>query len=231
MKPDRVIVDKAEAEADGIRQRNAGRPNRHEAESLPDLILDAAEALFLRQGFGSTSLNQIAAAAGVTKRTLYVKIGDKEALFAAFVRRMLARRRENLITKTAPGTLRARLIKFGEASLANALDPAVVQLHRVMVTEAPRFPALARLMEEQISSGTRARLAELLDDEVRQGRLVVGDPMIAARLLFIMMIGEPQRAVLFGLEPWTPMKGRQWIDAAVNLFLDGCRGVTNQTPK
>lgn len=222
LKPDSVIIRKAESEAKAIRQRNAGRPKRHEAENLPDLILDAAETLFLRQGYATTSMNQIAAAAGVTKRTLYVKIGDKNALFAAAVRRMLDRRREHLTSGALHGPVRARLIEFCEAGLALALDPAVVQLHRVMVAEAPRFPTLAKLMEEQINSGARATLARLLEDEVQQGRLTLTDPMVAAQLLFIMIIGQPQRALLFGLEPWTPERCREWVAGAVDLFLEGC---------
>ena len=223
LKPDSVIIRKAESVTKFIRQRNAGRPNRHDSENLPDLILDAAELLFLGQGYRATSMNQIATVAGVTKRTLYVKIGDKDSLFAAAVRRMLARRRENLMAKVTQGTLRERLVEFGEASLTLALDPAVVQLHRVVVAEAPRFPALAKLMEEQINSGARATLARFLADEVQQGNLTITDPVIAAQLLFIMIIGQPQRAVLFGLEPWTPARCKQWIEVSVELFLNGCR--------
>lgn len=222
MKPDGVIGGKAESVVEVIRQRNAGRPNRHDSENLPDLILDAAERLFLSQGYRATSMNQIATASGVTKRTLYVKIGDKDALFAAAVRRMLARRRENLMAKVTQGALQARLVEFGQASLTLALDPAVVQLHRVVVAEAPRFPALAKLMEEQINSGARATLARFLEDEAKQGNLTIGDPVVAAQLLFIMMIGQPQRAVLFGLEPWAPARCRQWIETCVEMFLKGC---------
>jgi AcrR family transcriptional regulator len=46
-------------------------------------IIDAAYALFYRQGFARVSVDAIAAQAGVTKRTLYAHFGSKDALLAA----------------------------------------------------------------------------------------------------------------------------------------------------
>jgi len=155
-------------EASGAASRNVGRPTRHEAAALPARILDAAQELFLAQGFEATSLNQIAAAATATKRTLYVKIGDKADLFAHVVRRMLDQRREKLNDATVTGSPAERLVRFGENLLAVALDPDVLRLCRLLVAEAPRFSALASLMEEQMTHGAQKHLAQLLRDEVRE---------------------------------------------------------------
>ncbi len=207
--------------------RNAGRPTRHAAAALPDRILDAAHDLFLAHGFEATSLNQIAAAAGATKRTLYVKLGDKAEIFAAFVRRMLDQRRQRLNDANPAGTPAERLTRFGETLLTLALDPDVLRLCRILVAEAPRFPALASLMEEQMTHGAQARLAALLRDEVARGRLSLADPDTAAELLLTMVIGQPQRAVLFGLEPWDAARRSRWVAAAVRLFREGCQQVAS----
>jgi TetR/AcrR family transcriptional regulator, mexJK operon transcriptional repressor len=207
----------------GAAARNAGRPTRHEAAALPARILDAAQELFLAQGFEATTLDQIAARAGATKRTLYVKIGDKAELFAHVVRRMLDLRREKLNDTAATGSSAERLIRFGESLLAIALDRNVLRLYRVLVAEAPRFPALARLMEEQLTRGSRARLADLLRDETTRNLLALDDPELAAELLLTMIVWAPQRAVLFGAEPWGPARCARWVRAAVRLFLHGCQ--------
>ncbi len=203
--------------------RTAGRPTRHQAAALPDRILDAAQELFLAQGFEATTLDQIAAGAGATKRTLYVKIGDKAELFAHVVRRMLDLRREKLNDAAGSGTPTERLVRFGENLLAIALDPDVLRLYRVLVAEAPRFPALASLMEEQMTRGARVHLAELLRDEIRRKRLALDDPELAAELLVTMIVWSPQRAVLFGMGPWEPARRASWVRAAVRLFLGGCQ--------
>jgi AcrR family transcriptional regulator len=204
------------------RPHAVGRPTRHAAAALPARILDAAEALFLAQGFEATSLNQIAERVGVTKRTLYVKVGDKAELFAAMVRRMLARHREKLGEPGPDVPVAARLAGFGEDLLAMALDPDVLSLLRVLAAEAHRFPELAQLMEEQMTQGAHRRLAELLCDEARRGRLTLADPETAARLLLNMIIGAPQRTMLFGLQRWEAAMSSDWVAAAVALFLRGC---------
>jgi TetR/AcrR family transcriptional repressor of mexJK operon len=192
---------------------------------LPDRILDAAQALFLAQGFEATSLNQIAVAAGATKRTLYVKVGDKSEIFAAAVRRMLDQRRERLDDPGAGGSVAERLVRFCDSLLVVALDPDVLRLCRILVAEAPRFPALASLMEEQMTHGALLRLADLLRDEAARGRLAMDDPRLAAELLLTMTIGSAQRAVLFGLDPWDASHCHAWVRTAVRLFLEGSRPV------
>jgi AcrR family transcriptional regulator len=204
------------------RLRNPGRPTRDTAAALPARILDAAQDLFLTQGFEATSLNQIAASVGSTKRTLYVKIGDKADLFAAVVRRMLNQRRRRLGDPGAAASTEDRLIGFGHNLLAVATDPEVVRFYRLMVAEATKFPALANLMEEQITHGAHRHLVELLREEVRRGRLALADPETAGELLLTMLVGAPQRALLFGLKPWGRARCSRWISAAVDLFLHGC---------
>jgi AcrR family transcriptional regulator len=203
------------------RPRNAGRPTRHAAAALPDRILDAAQALFLAQGFESTSLNQIALAAGATKRTLYVKVGDKSELFACAVRRMLDQRREKLDDPGTDAPVAERLVRFCDSLLAVALDPDVLRLCRILVAEAPRFPALANLMEEQMTHGARLRLADILREEAAHGRLAQDDPRMAAELLLTMIVGSAQRAALFGLQPWEARRRDEWVRMAVRLFLEG----------
>ena len=223
MTPSSIISSGRGEERPSAGPRNPGRPTLHAAAALPDRILDAAQDLFLTQGFEATSLNQIAAGAGVTKRTLYVKVGDKSEIFAAAVRRMLDRRRERLDDANTANSLTERLVSFGEGLLTVVLDPDVLRLYRVLVAEAPRFPALATLMEEQTAHGVHRRLVELLRDETRRGRFPPTDPGMAAQFFLSMIIWSPQRSVLFGLQPWDPAHRSRWVRAAVRLFLEGCQ--------
>jgi AcrR family transcriptional regulator len=224
------IIDRQRAEGRrGPRPRHAGRPTRNAAAALPTRILDAAQELFLSQGFEATSLNQIAAAAAATKRTLYVKIGDKAELFAHVVRRLLDQRREKLNDTAAIGSPAERLVQFGENLLDVALDTDVLRLYRLMVAEAPRFPALASLMEEQITHGAHASLTELLRNETGRGRITLDEPETAAELLLTMIISSPQRAALFGLGSWDAARRSRWVRATVELFLQGCQPETGST--
>src|SRR5690349_4791847 len=53
-------------------------------------VVEAARELFLRKGYASTTMEEIAAAAGLTKRTLYNNYPDKETLFRQIVTETLA---------------------------------------------------------------------------------------------------------------------------------------------
>jgi AcrR family transcriptional regulator len=62
-----------------------------------DAILTAADQLFSQYGYGLTGVDALAAAAGVTKRTLYKQFGSKEGLFVAWLRLRDERTRAGLM--------------------------------------------------------------------------------------------------------------------------------------
>jgi AcrR family transcriptional regulator len=197
----------------------AGRPTKEAAAAIAEHVLSVARELFLEQGFARTSLNQIAADAAVTKRTIYVKLGGKNELLRLVVAQVLQTARTQLDDPGPNTSIAARLGRFARSMLSIALAPDVLRLHRLMVAEALRFPQLARLMDEQLAHGARASLEELLRDEMRRGRLTLTDPDMKAQLLSAMILGEPQRASLMGPAPWSEEQCSNYVDAAVRLFL------------
>src|SRR6202789_1185742 len=66
-----------------------GRPSRADALRLGERILEVATELFLAEGYGSTTIEAVAARAGISKRTFYHRFNDKAVLFAAVVHRII----------------------------------------------------------------------------------------------------------------------------------------------
>ena len=66
---------------------NASRGGQEEPRSARKrkAILEAARTLFLRNGYRGTSMDEIAAAAAVSKQTVYKHFADKESLFSEIV--------------------------------------------------------------------------------------------------------------------------------------------------
>jgi AcrR family transcriptional regulator len=188
---------------------------------LPELILASARELFLDQGFANTSLQQIAARAGVTKRTLYVKVGDKEALFGAVVADMLRDWRESVVVAGGTGTLRSRLEQIGHQLLSVLLAPDMVRLHRVLSAEIYRFPALIQLMMQQSEDGPIPQLARLLMAERGASGVPSRHDMVAARLLHEMISSTPLRMAVFGRGPSIQITREEWVQEAVDMFLRG----------
>lgn len=74
-------------------------------------IVEAATAVFLRYGFGRTTMSDIAKASGLTRPTLYLTFPDKETVFHAVVETMIADKLEQIRTGIADlTTLHERLL-------------------------------------------------------------------------------------------------------------------------
>jgi TetR/AcrR family transcriptional repressor of mexJK operon len=203
--------------------KRAGRPPRAVAAQLSEQILVAAEGLFLDQGYGATTIEQVAGQIGATKRTIYVRFADKAGLFHAVVKRVLDARRPDLRTIGVDRRVDERLIDMGMRVLGYGLDPDVVRLFRLVTAEAYRFPELNRMIEEQAAHGIAWAVGQMLQEEVRLGRLVLGDVDLATKLLLSLIIGAPTKEAGRGAEPLGPAERRRWVEGAVALFLDGAR--------
>ena len=77
-----TVTDTAERASAPAAKRatRGGRPSREDALKLGARILGAATELFLTQGYGETSIEAVAARAGISKRTFYHRYADKPAL-------------------------------------------------------------------------------------------------------------------------------------------------------
>jgi TetR/AcrR family transcriptional repressor of mexJK operon len=200
-----------------------GRPSRSSAAQLTTRILDAATTRFLAGGYGATSIEAVAKAARISKRTFYHRFAGKAELFEAVVRRLIEGWRMPFDAATAAprGPLEAQLAQIARFILAAALSPPAVALHRLILAEAARFPELARVINGHgHAQGVRA-LAALLEAEVRAGRLAIADPGFAAEQFLHLVVAGPQRRAL-GLD--TPLDARElerWVHNTVALFLNG----------
>ncbi|WP_144152404.1 TetR/AcrR family transcriptional regulator [Paraburkholderia sp. BCC1885] len=125
-----------------------GRPSASMAGEVEERILDAATAVFLEYGFAGASLERIADRASASKATLYSRYENKEALFSAVVTRSVERSMR-IIADTRRADSLLELLTFATRTLVTRLlSDEVIALTRVVVADAPRFPALAQLTHE-----------------------------------------------------------------------------------
>ncbi len=179
--------------------------------------------MFLEHGFAATSVQHIAAHAGATKRTLYVKIGDKEALFRAMIDDVLKDWRHTVDAAAQSGPLQTRLEAIGQQLLAVVLAPDMVRLNRVLTSEAYRFPSLIQMLMRQIEQGPIPQLARLLMEERGGDGTPAREDEIAARLFYDMVSGAPLRVALTGRQKSFEMADADWVRHAVSMFLRGWR--------
>ena len=165
-------------------------------------ILEAATTLFLRNGYVATTMDDIAETANVSKRTVYNNFADKDALFREVV--MAATGIAEAFAADAaaeladPDDLPAALFALARRLAEGATDPRVVQLRRLLIGEAHRFPDLAAEYYRLAPGRVMSTLAAALEDLARRGRLQVPDPVRAAEQLAFLVLGPALDRAMFG---------------------------------
>jgi AcrR family transcriptional regulator len=202
----------------------AGRPTREQAELRHEELLDRALELFLENGFELVTMEAIAAAVGMTKRTVYARYEDKSALFRAAVQRAIERWIVPIEDMRAAESddFEATLVAIAEIRLRNAISPVGLRLQRIVNAESYRFPEIFDLAYEQGTRPTILYLADLLTRHAAGGGLVIENAEIAAATFLSMVIGGPTRAiVLGGTVNEAALEAR--IRICVRMFLNGVR--------
>ncbi|MEQ3549652.1 TetR/AcrR family transcriptional regulator [Pseudonocardia nematodicida] len=117
--------------------------HRQVAEQKRSALVAAATRLFLAQGYSGASLARIAVDAGVSRATLFKQFPTKAALFDAMVTESWAPGADDGPLPAA-GDLRAGLRALGTRYAELLGRPEMVDLYRIVIAEAPRFPELSR---------------------------------------------------------------------------------------
>ena len=203
-----------------------GRPKDAEKRAA---ILRVARGMFFGRGLEAVTIEEVAAAAGVSRMTVYGHFGGKEALFSAVITQeadKLVRSLSGLSTRRDAAeaqccaSLRGDLIRFGTELLVFFARPEVKAFHRLLQVEGPRYPKLVKAF---INLGPRAvvhRLSERLQGATSAGAIAVGDPIRAAQLLIGLLRSIETASYALGLSP-SPSRTQieDHVGECVDLFL------------
>jgi TetR/AcrR family transcriptional regulator, regulator of autoinduction and epiphytic fitness len=115
-------------------------------------ILQGAMQEFLARGYAAASMDRVAAAAGVSKATIYSHFGDKEKLFKALVEQMAQQRMQSILShmdeSLEPRQALRRLFQDAMQDCCNNAE--FHDFKRVLVGESGRFPELAKTFVEHL---------------------------------------------------------------------------------
>jgi TetR/AcrR family transcriptional regulator, mexJK operon transcriptional repressor len=192
-------------------------------------ILDAATTLFLRDGYPATSMDQIAAAAAVSKQTVYKQFAGKQSLFREIVTGTVEEVSDPVTRQVASlrdsADLEASLLELARALLSQVTQPRVMQLRRLVIGEAGRFPELGRLFYQRGPGRTIDALAAALESRAARGALRLDDPHLAAEHFNWLVMSIPlNRMMLCGdtARPG-PADLDRYADAGTRAFLAAYR--------
>ena len=190
-------------------------------EARREAFVAAARLAFFAHGYGGTAMSAIAAAVGGSKTTLWSYFPSKQDLFAAVVDDFVERYGQEMATPIDPAMpLADALREFGARLMGIVLTPDILDLHRMVVGEAGRFPELGALFFERGPKRGKDLLAAYLTHAMADGHVRPGNADHATRqFVYMCQSGCHQRALL-GLAPRpTADEIAQDIEAAVDTFV------------
>jgi AcrR family transcriptional regulator len=178
------------------RARRPGRPTLSD-EQLLDIALD----LFLENGFERTSIDAICAAAGMAKRTVYARYGDKETLFKAALRRAIDDWLvpvERLRAAEVEG-LEKTLLAIAQMLLANILGPAGLRLLRLSNAVSVSMPEIAANNTRMGTEPTLDYLADLFRRRLLHVEAPAPEADEAALAFLHLVVGGPASTAAWGV--------------------------------
>ena len=194
-------------------------------------IVDAARKQFLENGFAKANMDTIAESADVSKRTVYKHFEDKETLFAAVIQELCAKVVTPPMVDFEANNAKPRqvLTSIGVHFLSRIYSKEQIQMFRLIVADAHRFPKLGRMMFDQVSSGERL-IYNYMSRQQEKGLLRLQCPEMAASQFLGLLKTDAQMKLLFGIRKRiTKAEIEQIVECCVEVFLNGVKQSTSKT--
>jgi hypothetical protein len=119
------------------------------------------------------------------------------------------------------------LTRLAGLILRAALSPQAIALHRLVIAESVRFPNLVRAVyDEGGAEEATALIGDLIERELPAPAMNVELRKFVAAQFLHMVVAVPQRRTMGLGVPMTASELEVWAAHTVNLFLNGCRGVS-----
>ena len=206
---------------------NRGTDAHSRAELRRRAFLDAARDVFLEQGYEAANMSEIVRRAGGSLATLYAQFGDKEGIFLAVLERRMKEVTDALEVELQAHTpLKEGLRRIGEQFAGKLVQPQSLELYRLIVGLAKKFPDMAKNFTKLGPNKVRIAIAAYLQDRADAGEIPQSDDFEDLGSLFLDMVRSPlqSRALLdMSVRP-TPEDVRASVERTVNIFLYGLTG-------
>jgi TetR/AcrR family transcriptional repressor of mexJK operon len=201
-----------------VARRRSGRPTSAKVADLDRTLIRVARQFFVAKGYGATSITEIASAARASKGTLYARFPTKADLFRAILDEQIRRTGgEMRQVGPKPKTLQAMLRIFAEQALFDSLSAETLQLNRLIVSEAERFPELAEAAFARGQVGVK-QIARYIQEYAERDDIPCRHPEIAADMFLQLTRGWYNECMLRnGLVGSKEIKA--WVSQMLNWFM------------
>ena len=182
------------------------------AEQKQHAIVSAAEALFLQQGYGVTSMDQIAKKAGVTKQTVYRYFASKNELFAAVMQHVQTAKSE--VYCFGSKSIDEELSGFASYLLSFHLQEQALGLYRILLTEAAQEDLLTTFKNQ----GPQQVLNPLIEYLSQQTQLK--EPEFSAQMFATMILAPRNQMLMSKTNKMKKSVQKEHVTKVTKLFMN-----------
>ncbi|WP_407732976.1 TetR/AcrR family transcriptional regulator [Pseudomonas citronellolis] len=200
-------------------------PGRPKDPAKRQAILEAAKELFVRNGYDGSSMEAIAAEAGVSKLTVYSHFTDKETLFCEAVQAKCAEQVPELFHEPpADAPTQELLLNIARGFNRLINSPEAIALSRLMIAQGGQNPALSQMFFDAGPQRVLDQMQRLIAQAQRKGELREGDARNAAEHFLMLVQGCVHFRLLIGCVELPPVEeSERHVQEVVELFLRAYR--------
>jgi AcrR family transcriptional regulator len=208
----RAVAEKPGAEKP-LSRREQNRLAKHAR------ALEAALTVFSQKGYAATTMDAIAAEAGLTKPTLYQYFPGKDDLFREM---MLAPRNEMMLAfdRSSDECHVRQLWEFSWAYAKIVMHPDYLALARLVIGDAVRYPEIARAYQANGPDKVLNGLTQFMTEQAELGHLLIDDAELAAEDFWGLILSAPRnRALHLADAPVSKKVLSKYINNGIKVFL------------
>ncbi|AIS14715.1 Transcriptional regulator, AcrR family [Pseudomonas chlororaphis subsp. aurantiaca] len=200
-------------------------PGRPKDLAKRQAILEAAKTLFLSNGYANTSMDAVAAEAGVSKLTVYSHFNDKETLFSSAVMAKCEEQLPTLIFELPAGMpIESVLLNIARGFHLLINSEESLNLHRLIMALGSQDPKLSQIFFEAGPQRMLQGMERLLTRVDQSGALRIDKPRNAAEHFFCLLKGAANFRLLYGCgEPLSDEAAEEHVREVVGLFMRAYR--------
>lgn len=214
------MSEKLRAPVEVEARRPRGRPRTEDLEALESRLIRVARQCFIENGYGATSMAEVARGARVSKGTLYARFPSKADLFRAILDDQIRQTGGGVRPRgPRPKTLEAVLRAYAEHMLQESLYSDILQMNRLIYSEAERFPELGEAAWARGLQGV-SQVAEHIRDYAAQEGVPCRDPEAAAEM-FITLLRGWYSSVMLRSRPVSVVEIKAWTRRMLQVFMAG----------
>jgi AcrR family transcriptional regulator len=202
-------------------KNKGGRPTLEDVPRRNEHLLEVATENFIRLGFNATTLDRIAADAGVAKRTIYARYPDKQALFFAVMRRLAEDRVLEGLPREDDLPLREGLRKRARIMMSRGLSDRHLAIARLFMVELAHFPELGKSLWKVVENEQGESMAEYFRSHQRKQSIRPVNIALLAELFLFNIYSFTNRVALHQRDKPAVEEVNAYIDNMIEVLLRG----------